>query len=663
MKKQQLLALGLALSIAGGTVTGNSLSVAAKDIANETAVVQEGETATSQQDKTEAETSSEKKEEKSTEEEKEPIDAADTKEEKEADKSASNDDNSKLSDEKSTEIKNTDPKDNPTVKNDAEHKTEEKMAETTNKGESAKEAAGEENVTELAVVDKSALEEIIGIAEAELEHEARFTPDSFSVFRAALDAAKQVRDNDSATAEQVRLATQNLLNAYQNLIFTVSGYSQYVQDLIDEAESSILGERLYTPESWNTYQLAKRKMYALKDNPNAYTQAQADSIIDAFIDAYNKLAMTPDVTDKTDLKEAISFAESIVQNPSLYTPATVAAVRAVLDSMDTSEAAINALNSYETDKLLSQLLNVLANTELSVDGLKAQASAMKEVINQLRITGAYNETELNNLENRISAVELVLSSPGITEAQIKQAADELNAIQSAIENLGIDAENMKGLLEALVNDPAYQALYDEIQAGSKEYTEDSRNFYVEAYEEAKVLLQSNSTADAEAYYESFMKLQLAKNTIVKTANAGNTMLSDLNTIIEQEKDLVGKPGGITQEYMDALQAVRKELAETLSQTPVDNIMVESLVNKANEIILAANKNRIPLPKQEKPESNNTDEKKPVSMQNTSTIKKATVSSSQNPKTGDPASLAGLLMLLGGSAGTILKVRKRKDQTE
>lgn len=569
----------------------------------------------------------------------------------------------KNTDEKSSDQKKADQKADPTIKEEAGHKAEGKTAETADKNGSAQAQASETDIAELAAVDKSALEEIIGIAEAELQHEERFTPDSFRVFKAALDAAKQVRDDESATAAQVNQAAQNLLNAYQNLIFTVSGYSQYIQDLIDEAESNMAGELLYTPESWNAYQLAKRAMYALKDNPNAYTQAQADAIIDQFIDAYNKLAMIPDVTDKTDLKEAISFAESIVQNPALYTPATVAAVQAVLDSMDTSEDAVNALNSYETDQLLNQLLNVLANAELSVDGLKAQADALKGFIDQLRATGAYNETALRNLEARIAAVEIVLNTAGVTEAQLKQAAVELNAVQSEIENMGMDAENMKGLLAALVNDPAYQTLYNDIQAGSKEYTENSRRFFVESYEEAKALLQASDTADAEVYYEAFMKLQLAKNTIVKTADAGSTMLNDLDTIIKQEKDAVGKPGGITQEYMAALQSVREELADALSKTPVDNGAVESLVNKANSIILAANKNRIPLPKEEKPESDNKEEKKPVSMQNTSTIKKTTVTASQNPKTGDPASMAGLLMLLGGSAGTILKIRKKKGQTE
>lgn len=674
MKKQQLLALGLALTIAGGTVAGTPLSAVAKDITNETATVQqESRTETSKQEESVTENLSEEKGEKSTEADTELADGDDVNEEKEADKSQTGENDSKpadekTTDEKSTDVKNTDEKSadqkaDPTIKGEVGHKAEGKTADTADKSGSAQAQAAETDIAELAAVDKSALEEIIGIAEAELQHEERFTPDSFRVFKAALDAAKQVRDDESATAAQVNQAAQNLLNAYQNLIFTVSGYSQYVQDLIDEAEKNMAGELLYTPESWNAYQLAKRAMYALKDNPNAYTQAQADAIIDQFIDAYNKLAMIPDVTDKTDLKEAISLAESIVQNPALYTPATVAAVQAVLDSMDTSEDAVNALNSYETDQLLNQLLNVLANAELSVDGLKAQADALKGFIDQLRATGAYNETALRNLEARIAAVEIVLNTAGVTDAQLKQAAVELNAVQSEIENLGMDAENMKGLLAALVNDPAYQTLYSDIQAGSKEYTENSRSFFVEAYEEAKALLQTSNTADAEVYYEAFMKLQLAKNTIVKTADAGSTMLSDLDTIIQQEKNIVGKPGGITQEYMDALQAVREELAEALSQAPIDNEVVESLVDKANSIILSANENRIPLPKEEKPESGNKIEKKPVSMQNTSTIKKTTVTASQNPKTGDPASMAGLLMLLGGSAGTILKIRKRKDQEE
>lgn len=679
MKKQQLLALGLALTIAGGTVAGTPLSAVAKDITNETATVQqESRTDTSKQEESVTENPSEEKGEKSTEADKELADGADVNEEKEADKSQTGENDSKpadekttdekTTDEKSTDVKNTDEKSadqkaDSTIKGEEGHKTEGKTADTADKSGSAQAQASETDIAELAAVDKSALEEIIAIAEAELQHEERFTPDSFRVFKVALNAAKQVRDDESATAAQVNQAAQTLLNAYQNLIFTVSGYSQYVQDLIDEAESNMAGELLYTPESWNSYQLAKRAMYALKDNPNAYTQAQADAIIDQFIDAYNKLAMIPDVTDKTDLKEAISFAESIVQNPALYTPATVAAVQAILDSMDTSEDAVNALNSYETDQLLNQLLNVLANAELSVDGLKAQVDALKGFIDQLRATGAYNETALRNLEARIAAVKIVLNTAGVTDAQLKQAAVELNAVQSEIENLGMDAENMKGLLAALVNDTAYQMLYNDIQAGSKEYTENSRSFFVEAYEEAKALLQTSNTANAEVYYEAFMKLQLAKNTIVKTADAGSTMLSDLDTIIKQEKDTVGKPGGITQEYMDALQAVREELAEALSQAPADNEVVESLVDKANSIILAANENRIPLPKEEKPESGNKEEKKPVSMQNTSTIKKTTVTASQNPKTGDPASMAGLLMLLGGSAGTILKIRKRKDQEE
>lgn len=690
MKRQQLLAWGLALSIAGSTVAGGTLSAAAQDLPEEAAIVQESSVSDpSQQEAAEAAIPSEVEGDKTSEINSE--DSHDAKPEEQVNEGAEVTDDDKLTDQEIPDQETPDREEDSAVKNNMELKEEQTDKAVDEKEQAAEnvdgieaEDAGKTEVlqaaaaAEQAAVDKSALEEVIKVAEAELEHEARFTPDSFQIFEEALDAAKRVRDDASATTEQVQEAVDNLINAYQGLIFTVSGYSQYIQDLIDEAESDMVGELLYTPESWNAYQTAKRQMLALKENPNAYTQAEADAIIGQFVDAYNKLAMIPDVTDKSELKEAISLAESVVQNPSLYTPETVAAVQAVLDNIDTSEDAINALNSYQTDQLLNQLLNVLSSVELSLDGLKTQANVLKEVIDELSSTGAYNQTELENLQDRILAVEAVLNSPDITEDQAQQAAVDLNAIQTEIENLGMDAESMRGLLEALVNDAGYQELYDNIVAGNKEYTENSRNTYAGAYDRAKALLQSDDIADAEVYYDAFMELQLAMNTLVKTTDAGNTTLSDLATVIEQEKNTVGKPGGITQDYMDDLEKIREELENALSQAPVDNSLVEDLINKANATIMAANDNRVPAPeepetpeqpeKPEQPESNNAEDKKPAPIEDTSVIQnsptqKGAESPSQNPKTGDPASLAGLLALLGGSAGTILKVRKRREHEE
>lgn len=479
MKRKQLYALGLAVSIASSAMAGSTMSVAAMDDSMDTAIVQEtaetpdasvtggGEVETEENLPAEGDASIE--------------------ENVSAGESASIEEN--ISTEGNTTIEGSITADNAVAAENAPVKEETNKAST-----------GMKPSTTYAVVDKSELEEEIQRAELVEENQSWYTPDSYAPVESALQVARAVMNNDSATEAEVTAAIQNLRTAQSGLVLTAQG-------LLDYVESQISGPMSYTPESWDAYQAEKAKVEAVIADPGAYTEPQWQQIAADYQEAYRKLAMLPSLTDKAGLETLIGRAQSVVNNASWYDPASVTAVQNLLNSIGVQPGdnevavseAVKDLDSYETEQMMNQIMNTLNTVLVSQEGLIQLADELAAQIQQLENTGYYDTTELQSLATKVANAKNVFEAATSTTDQINGAVQDLSDVQDALDTIKMSAADVKNKLAALVGESAYAGLRTAIEAGDNTYTENSKAFFKDSYDTAKALVDSTDMAEPEEY--------------------------------------------------------------------------------------------------------------------------------------------------------------------
>ncbi|MGN1182748.1 MAG: discoidin domain-containing protein, partial [Faecalibacillus sp.] len=111
-------------------------------------------------------------------------------------------------------------------------------------------------------VDKSGLKELIEIVSA--TDETQYTPNSYQVFKKALDNANEIYNKELVTKEEVEDAENTLRQAYQSLIKKVDN-SQLLQ-LIQKAEE--IDRSLYTLDSVKKLENAIREAKESSQNQN-----------------------------------------------------------------------------------------------------------------------------------------------------------------------------------------------------------------------------------------------------------------------------------------------------------------------------------------------------------------------------------------------------------
>lgn len=205
-------------------------------------------------------------------------------------------------------------------------------------------------------VDKTALKEAIDKA-SEI-NSSEYTNASLEKLYEALEAAKDVYEDETAEQAAVDTAAADLNSAYDALV-RVSDKTE-LQALM--AEANELSETDYTAETWNALQEALEAAAAVDAEHDA-SQEDVDSAaaaLQAAIDALEKAPVEGPKADKTALKEAIDKASAV--DSSKYTTASLEKLYAALDTaqtlyedetaeqaaVDEAAAALNAaINSLE----------------------------------------------------------------------------------------------------------------------------------------------------------------------------------------------------------------------------------------------------------------------------------------------------------------------------
>uniref|UniRef100_UPI00255AB2DC LPXTG cell wall anchor domain-containing protein n=1 Tax=Thomasclavelia cocleata TaxID=69824 RepID=UPI00255AB2DC len=185
--------------------------------------------------------------------------------------------------------------------------------------------------------DKTALGELI--AEAEKYEEGNYTTDSWANFQEALDAAKDVMNNENALEEEVVEALNNLTQGIGQLV--VRADKSLLQNLYDMVNGLDTSKYIATTVEGLTAPMAEA--LTVLENADA-TQEEIDAAYEALMRAYLNLRLKP---SKDLLQDLINKANGL--NSANYSAKTWAVVenevlnaKAVLENPEASEAEVKA---------------------------------------------------------------------------------------------------------------------------------------------------------------------------------------------------------------------------------------------------------------------------------------------------------------------------------
>ncbi|WP_242987604.1 sugar-binding protein [Anaerobacterium chartisolvens] len=203
-----------------------------------------------------------------------------------------------------------------------------------------------------------------------------------------------------------------------------------------------LSQSAYTPESWQTMQIALQAATLLNANPAA-TQEQVDGVTQELQEAIAGLvAVTP--VNKTGLAAAISTAGGLSQ--SAYTP----------ESWQTMQTALQAAISVNDDEDATQGEVDVASAALqtAINGLVAVTPVNKALlaaaisIAEALSESAYTSDSWETMQTALAEAISVNEKEDATQQEVDDAKVEL---QAAIDGLVVEGEDVnKDLLNAVI---------------------------------------------------------------------------------------------------------------------------------------------------------------------------------------------------------------------
>ncbi len=114
--------------------------------------------------------------------------------------------------------------------------------------------------------------------------EGEYTQTSWKAYRDAVKAAKEARNSNSLTPEQITQIVQKVRETYQGL--TLAGDKEMLQKLYDLCSAK--KQESYTAESWKAFSEALKKAKAALDNMDAL-QPEVDQARGSLVEARNQL--------------------------------------------------------------------------------------------------------------------------------------------------------------------------------------------------------------------------------------------------------------------------------------------------------------------------------------------------------------------------------------
>ncbi|MEY8676585.1 glycoside hydrolase family 2 TIM barrel-domain containing protein [Thomasclavelia cocleata] len=273
------------------------------------------------------------------------------------------------------------------------------------------------------VVDKTGLQEKYD--EYVVYNENDYTPESWTIFKAALDNAEAVLANEQATQQQIDDALKALNDAINVLVIKEQANKLALQIAVEVADK-VTDKDLenVVPAVVNEFKAALANAKAVLDDANA-TQEQADTAFDRLANAMHMLEFFKG--NKTDLDKLVTQIESL--NRADYSEVSWNAMLPVLDEAKDVLANENAMQE-EVNETYTELVKAFLELRL-----KPNKDLLQELINKANGLNAadYTAKSWQALQKEVEKASKVVADPKADYETVEKAIESLKGSIEALE--------------------------------------------------------------------------------------------------------------------------------------------------------------------------------------------------------------------------------------
>ena len=273
------------------------------------------------------------------------------------------------------------------------------------------------------VVDKTGLQEKYD--EYVVYNENDYTPESWTIFKAALDNAEAVLANEQATQQQIDDALKALNDAINVLVIKEQANKLALQIAVEVADK-VTDKDLenVVPAVVNEFKAALANAKAVLDDANA-TQEQADTAFDSLANAMHMLEFFKG--NKTDLDKLVTQIESL--NRADYSEVSWNAMLPVLDEAKDVLANENAMQE-EVNETYTELVKAFLELRL-----KPNKDLLQELINKANGLNAadYTAKSWQALQKEVEKASKVVADPKADYETVEKAIESLKGSIEALE--------------------------------------------------------------------------------------------------------------------------------------------------------------------------------------------------------------------------------------
>ena len=389
------------------------------------------------------------------------------------------------------------------------------------------------------------LSSAIVMAESKVSTELDYTPESYTVYYAALLEAKRMQTQAQSDEEAIA-AAEALNTAVDNLVpvdYNVSQARDYLRLVINKAYNTLDSDSNFTAESLQMLEAAIESANEVYYNTSATAQMlyyEADKL-------ENTMNYMEEITISAQVREylsgVISQADAKAFDEKDYTPESWGVyfdayqeAKRVQSLGTCEEEFISAANA------LGEAMNSLVRIDVLVTAARdALLSAMNSAHQILNGTEKYTAESIKRLETILDSANAVYVRENAT---VQELHTETSNIQSAIALMEkiVISDEVRNYLAGVI------AMAEEQVGEEEEYTRESFSVYTSAYLEAVRVLE-NGESDNE-FINAANALGVAMESLVSADAERQVARAELLLLIEQ-----GVPEGeFTAESLAALES-------------------------------------------------------------------------------------------------------------
>ncbi|EME3214158.1 FIVAR domain-containing protein [Enterococcus faecalis] len=429
-------------------------------------------------------------------------------------------------------------------------------------------------------VTKEALEKLI---QEQKEHQEKdYTASSWKVYSEALQQAKTVADQTTATQAEVDQAEAKLRSAVKQLakVPTKEVDKTNLLKIIKENEKH--QEKDYTASSWKVYSEALQQAQTVVDQATA-TQAEVDQAEEKLRSAVKQLVKVPTKeVDKTNLLKIIKENEKNQEKDytasswKVYSEALKQA-QTVVDQATATQAEVDQAEA-ELGSAVKQLVKVPTIDKTNL------LKIIKE--NEKNQEKDYTASSWKVYSEALQQAQTVADQTTATQAEVDQAEEKLRSAVKQLVKVPTKEVDKTNLLKIIKENEKHQ---------EKDYTASSWKVYSEALQQAQTVVDQTTATQAEVD-QAEAKLRSAVKQLVKVPTKEVDKTNLLKIIKEnekhQEKDYTASSWKV---YSEALQQ---------AQTVVDQTTAtQAEVDQAEEKLRSAVKQLVKVPTKEVDKTN------------------------------------------------------------